>query len=236
MGSGIVNSIFITGTDTDVGKTYVAVSLIEQFNEKGYKTFGIKPIASGCWVDGKGKLFNEDALLLQKASSIQGSYDLVNPIAFKEPIAPHLAANKSGITLSAKYVANKLCQSIQQHADINIIEGVGGWAVPLNDHELVADVVCSLKIPCILVVGIKLGCLNHAILTSQNMILRQVPFIGWIGNCIDPDVLEIRGNIESLTASIAAPCLGIVPYGCSATDAKENLIDLNLIPTQLRKA
>jgi dethiobiotin synthetase len=207
-----MSNIFITGTDTGIGKTHVAVTLIKLFNQQGYETFGIKPIASGCSLNDTGKLVNEDALLLQEASSIKRSYDTVNPIAFKQPIAPHLAAKKSGVVLTASNVADKLNQSIQSEADVNIIEGVGGWAVPLNDREQVADVICSLKIPCILVVGIKLGCLNHAILTTQNMVQRQVPYIGWVANCLDPEALEVLGNIESLTSYISAPCLGVVAH------------------------
>jgi len=147
---------------------------------------------------------------LQGASSIKRSYDVVNPIAFKEPIAPHLAAKKCGTILSANNVRDEILRSIQQEADINIIEGVGGWAVPINNHELLSDVVCSLKIPCILVIGIKLGCLNHAILTSLNMAARGVPCIGWIANCIDKDTLEILGIISSLKSHIDAPCLGVI--------------------------
>lgn len=211
------NTIFITGTDTDVGKTFVSCLLLKAFNESGLKTFGLKPIASGSEENAHGELVNQDALLLQCNASIKKNYKTVNPISFKKPIAPHIAAIESNIKLSREMICQVIINSIQNKADINLIEGVGGWAVPLNNIELFADVVIELKIPIILVVGIKLGCLNHALLTYHNMLARGAEVIGWVANCLLPDALSIKENIETLKNWIAAPCLGVVPYDCKST-------------------
>lgn len=207
-----MNAIFITGTDTGVGKTYISTALLRQFNATGYTTFGIKPIATGCKKNDAGNLVNDDALALMAASSVTKDYNIVNPLAFPEPIAPHLAAAQSGIKLSTKQLAQTIVSSIQTTADINIIEGVGGWSVPLNDHDLISDAICLLKIPVVLVVAIKLGCLNHAILTSKNITQSNVPFIGWIANCVEANTLVPSENILTLEKWLAVPCLGIMPY------------------------
>ncbi len=205
-------SIFITGTDTDIGKTYVSCLVLKALNQQGYKTFAIKPIASGCDEDHQGRLRNQDALQLQAAASIKKNYEIVNPIAFKEPIAPHLAAQKAGLRLEHKMVKQTILDSLQPQADINLIEGVGGWAVPLNESELLADVIQDLNIPVILVVGIKLGCLNHAILTYQNILARNVPILGWIANRVSEETLLIDENIATLKEWIKHPCLAEVSY------------------------
>jgi len=227
-----MDAIFITGTDTDIGKTFVATRLIALFNEKGFATVGIKPIASGCERDNNSRLVNTDALALQKVASIKCAYDIVNPMAFEEPIAPHIAAGNSGGALSKIMMMQKITDSIQLQADLTIIEGAGGWLVPLNDKESMADVVCALNIPVILVVGIKLGCLNHAILTSRSIIQSGVPFLGWIANCLDPKMLAMNENIETLKQWIAAPLLGRVPYGVEQALGQQE-IDIDLILERL---
>ncbi len=207
-----MKSIFITGTDTDIGKTYISNLLLKQLNSAGYTTFGIKPIASGCHYNNDGLLVNDDALSLQQSASLFRSYPVVNPIALEDSVAPHLAADNMGLTLTKEHVKQKILSSVQDEADINIIEGVGGWSVPLNDNELFSTVIAELNIPVILVVGIKLGCLNHAILTYQSIIQMNVPFIGWIANCLVPETLLLEENIATLRQWIKQPCLGSVPY------------------------
>lgn len=221
--------IFITGTDTDVGKTYVSCLLLQAFNELGFSTFAIKPVSSGCEENDIGELLNQDALNLQRSASIKRVYKMVNPIAFKQPIAPHIAANNKGSPLSKERVCQAILSSRKDNADINLIEGVGGWAVPLNDDELFSDVVIDLKIPVILVVGIKLGCLNHALLTYQNILLRGGEVIGWVANCLDLETLAINENIETLKSWISAPCLAVVSYNCTATTC----FNLNAITQKL---
>jgi len=216
-----MKAIFITGTDTGIGKTYTSRLLLNQFNQLGLKTFGIKPIASGGLYNKNRQLENEDALILQKASSIFQPYHIVNPIILKEPIAPHLAAHHMKFTLTKNTLKKCILSSQQIEADINIIEGAGGWSVPLNYQELYSEAIAELKIPVVLVVGMKLGCLNHALLTYHNILNMQVPFIGWIANCFSSDMLYLEENITTLKQMICHPCLGIVPY--KFTNAKINL-------------
>lgn len=217
-----MNSIFITGTDTGIGKTTVSILLLEKLNQLGYKTVALKPIASGCSQDKNGHWINDDAIALQAAASLWMPYGIVNPIALKEPVAPHLAAKLMGKDLSAIDVSNIINASIQSEADINLIEGVGGWSVPLNNTELFSEVIAGLRIPVILVVGIKLGCLNHAILTYHNIVRMKVPLVGWIANCVESNVLMCEENIQTLKHWIAAPCLGVVPFGL--TNIQENSV------------
>ena len=209
---------FITGTDTGIGKTYISVALLRKFNKLRFSTFGIKPIASGCqMVD--GNLYNNDALALQKAASVKLPYEYVNPIALELPIAPHLAAKFSGQILSKNDLAEKINQFFEIPADVFIIEGAGGWFVPLNEEELLSDMVKLLKIPVILVVGMKLGCLNHALLTIKVMNQEKIPLLGWVANCIYPNFLAFDENVETLKARIEVPCLGIIPYDINTENA-----------------
>lgn len=209
-----MKAIFITGTDTHIGKTFVSTLLLKEFNTLGLQTFAIKPIASGCQQNDIKEWQNEDALCLQTHASIKRPYHIVNPIALRDPVAPHLAAENMQINLSKSQVKNAILSSIQPEADINIIEGVGGWEVPINHDDLFSDVVCELDIPVILVVGMKLGCLNHALLTYKNILSRKVPFIGWIANCLVPDMQAMEDNIKTLKKWIKHPCLGVIPYQC----------------------
>ncbi len=207
----MTQSIFITGTDTDVGKTSFAVALLNNLNAQGYKTFGIKPIASGCTTE-QGILVNSDALALQAAASIKREYQTVNPIAFEPPLAPNIAAQHADIPLTKQILAEKIRNSIQLEADFNIIEGAGGWSVPLNAHELVSDAISLLKLPVILVVGIKLGCLNHAISTAELIQTQNIRLIGWVANCIDADMPANNENIQTLSHWLESPCLASIPY------------------------
>lgn len=220
-----MKKIFIAGTDTGIGKTFVSCLLLKEFNAIPLKTFAIKPIATGCQQNSYGEWQNNDALCLQTASSIKQPYKVVNPIALKDPIAPHLAARKMNIELSKASVKKSILFSLQQNAEITIIEGVGGWLVPLNDRELFADVICELNIPIILVVGMKLGCLNHALLTYTNMLAMNASIIGWIANCLLPDTLLLNENIYTLQKLLKKPCLGVIPYNCRSL----GYIDINKI-------
>jgi len=212
-------SLFITGTNTGIGKTFISTLLLRAFNNAGYQTFGIKPISCGCSYNKEQQLVNDDALLLQKTASLYRPYEVVNPLIFEEPIAPNIAAAQEKIPLTKSIVKDSILSSIQVEADINLIEGAGGWAVPLNDHELFSDAIADLKLPVILVVGMKLGCLNDAILTYRDITARtNVPFIGWIANCLEPNMLVPQENIHTLQTWIKQPCLGVVPYQCNTLD------------------
>ena len=214
---------FVTGTDTNIGKTYISTALLRKFNKMGFSTFGIKPVASGCR-NISGKLRNEDALALQRVSSIKKSYKFVNQVALEAPIAPHIAAQLEGLHLTTKTLMEKINKSLSISSDVFIIEGAGGWFVPLNDKESMSDLVKLLNIPIILVVGIKLGCLNHTILTVNAINQINILFLGWVANCIEPQTKAIDENIKTLKAWVNAPCIGVVRYG------EDPLDHLNLQP------
>ncbi|MBA2628977.1 MAG: dethiobiotin synthase [Rickettsiaceae bacterium] len=204
--------LFITGTDTNVGKTHISVCLLEEFNKIGLATLGMKPLASGCRTE-NDMLINQDAVDLMKASSVKVGYHRVNPFSFEQAIAPHIAAKQENYLLTKKKIKLAILRMLKIPSDVTIIEGVGGWHTPINEHELMSDVINSMKLPVILVVGLKLGCLNHSILTALAIKEAKLPFIGWIGNYIDPNMQARRENIDSLKSLLMAPCLGIVPYG-----------------------
>lgn len=201
------NTFFITGTDTGVGKTTITVGLLNALNHSGYAAIGLKPIASG--VDERG---NEDALAIQAASALSLTYDQINPICFTPPIAPHIAAAQCGAQLSAADIAQFCQQANQLPADHLLIEGAGGWLVPLNHRETYADVVKLLNIPIILVVGMRLGCLNHALLTVQAIKDAGLQLHGWVANFIDSEMAAPEENLATLSAMIDAPMLFSVPY------------------------
>jgi len=201
--------IFVTGTDTNVGKTYFCCALSNALQQLGYSTLAIKPISSGC-IEINNKLFNDDALLLQQASSHQLSYEKINPFAYQPAIAPHIAAQQLNYHLTVEDLNNALYDAFHYPVDICIIEGVGGFYVPLNDHDTVADFVMKNHFPVILIVGIKLGCLNHAILTAKALQFDGISLLGWIANIIDDTMLACNDNISALKTHINAPCLGIL--------------------------
>lgn len=209
-----MNAIFITGTDTGVGKTWATQQLLCQFNRQGYQTFAMKPIASGADQDpDTQQLKNEDACLLQNTASLKCAYSIVNPFVFAEPIAPHLAAEKMGVPLNSDSVRQRILHNMQPDADIQFIEGVGGWAVPLNSNQLFAQVIAQLKLPVILVVGIRLGCISHAILTQQSIMSHNVPCLGWIANELAPQTEAGEAIITTLKQWLPQPYLGLLPYG-----------------------
>ncbi|MCP3679433.1 MAG: dethiobiotin synthase [Gammaproteobacteria bacterium] len=202
---------FIGGTDTEVGKTTITVGLLKALSHKSYQTLAFKPIASGCHRH-QGQLYNDDALQLAEAATIKLPYGDINPFAYEPAIAPHIAAEKVNSQLVAAEVTAKLLSGFSQPADYYLVEGVGGWHVPLNAHETVADIVRALQLPVILVVGIKLGCLNHSLLTVEAIERAGLTLCGWVANCLHPDSAEIAANIMTLKQWIKAPCMGIVPF------------------------
>lgn len=204
---------FLSGTDTDVGKTLVACALLHAAKDSGYSTLGLKPVAAGC-EQVQGVWRNSDALALIKASTVRLDYTAVNPIALPDAIAPHIAAEKVGVLISASRLANQ-CQQVLSKEPWIIVEGAGGWRVPLNDSETMADLAKALELPVILVVGFKLGCLNQALLTIEAINNDGLRVAGWVANQIDPDMAVIQENLEALKTMIKAPCLGFIPYQSS---------------------
>lgn len=210
-------AFFVTGTDTHVGKTFVTAALLRALNARGLRTVGLKPLASGCvWQEGAWT--NDDALILQQAASQFLPYAVINPIALINPVAPHLAARAQGQNLSLQKLVMALQAGLKADADVTLIEGAGGWYVPLNEQEYFSDLVRELSLPVILVVGIRLGCINHALLTVAAIEHTGVSLAGWVANCVDP-VMDCREeNIDYLRQKIAAPCLGVLPYFSTQDD------------------
>jgi len=206
----MANGFFITGTDTGVGKTVVSESLIRHFIAKGERVIGMKPVASGAHgVD--GNLRNEDAISLINASNVSADYAQINPYCFAEPIAPHIAAEKSGTTISVTQIL-KCYRELAGKSDRVIVEGVGGWEVPIDPATTMADVALQLQLPVIMVVGLRLGCINHALLTAQSITSKGCRLIGWIANQIDPGMSSIQENVHAIETRLKRPLLAQVPY------------------------
>ena len=202
---------FITGTDTDAGKTLITQGLLEKANQAGLQTIGLKPVAAGCEPSAEG-LRNSDALFLQQAASIKLSYAEVNPFALEPPIAPHLAALEVGKRLSAERIAAVCRGAMMTKYDFLLVEGAGGWRVPLNERETFARVPALLNMPVILVVGMKLGCINHAMLTAEAILRDGLEIAGWVANRVDPNMEQYEGNVDTLKHVFRFPLLGEVPY------------------------
>jgi dethiobiotin synthetase len=205
------HSFFIAGTDTDVGKTLIATGLLLAANARGLSTMAIKPVAAGCEETAEG-LRNDDALQLQRAMSLQLPYEQVNPVALKPAIAPHIAADQVGRRLLVSQLEGYCRGALMQKADLALIEGAGGWRVPLNRAETLAGLAKALNVPVILVVGVKLGCINHALLTVEAIANDGVPLAGWVASQLQPDMPCYEQNVNTLRSLIRAPCLGEVPY------------------------
>jgi dethiobiotin synthetase len=203
-----MNSVFVTGTDTDVGKTRISVAIIELLQRQGKRVAAMKPIASGCELTIDG-LRNDDALQLSQQANVELPYQLINPYAFEPAIAPHIAAEQVGTAIDLALIRQNF-DLIQQQSDAVVVEGAGGWLVPLNQTETMADLAINLDLPVILVVDIRLGCINHALLTVKAIESTGLKLQGWIANNFgyNPQSIEI---VETLTQRIWAPCLGYVP-------------------------
>lgn len=204
-------SYFVIGTDTNVGKTYVASALVRHFAAKGYSTIGMKPIASGCMRNGNGVLLNDDVSALAAASNVPASLDLINPYRFEPAIAPHIAAAQVEKIIDCE-VIRLAYQQLKAVADVVIVEGAGGFLVPLNNQETLADLAVLLNIPVILVVGMRLGCINHALLTVEAIKSRGLTLAGWVANRVDAEMPVFEENLVSLQQRIAAPCISVVGW------------------------
>lgn len=201
---------FITGTDTGVGKTLIAAALIHGIAQQGTKVIGMKPVAAGARLH-DGQLLNDDVEKLIAAGNVEAPLMLINPYVFDLPVAPHIAAAGSGVVMSIDKIKAAF-QALGELADTLVVEGAGGFLVPLNDSEDMADLALSLELPIILVVGMRLGCLNHALLTAAAIQAKGLRLAGWVANCIDPGMANPEENLASLKQRINAPCLGVVPW------------------------
>lgn len=219
---------FVTGTDTEIGKTTVAAGLLHAARQKGYSTAAVKPVASDCQLTETG-LRNGDALALQAECTLSLTYHQINPFAFAPPIAPHLAACDQGVSLSVEGLRVPVQQVLNLSAELTLVEGAGGWHVPLNEQECLSDLAQQLQLPVILVVGIRLGCINHALLTAHAIQAAGLVLAGWVANQVAPEVLRLPEVIHTLEQRISAPCLGKIPYLKPAT-AQAVAPHLNLEP------
>ena len=220
---------FVTGTDTGVGKTLVSAGLLVAAGKMGKRTLGLKPLAAGCEKTPEG-LRNEDALILLQAASIKLDYELVNPVALEPAIAPHIAAERAlkGVTVSR--LLGYCRGALLNKSDMALIEGAGGWRVPLNNRETMADIVIALNLPVILVVAMKLGCLNQALLTAEAIRRDGLSLAGWVANTVDSPMEEYQANLDYLQSHLDCPLIGEVP-GLTAPSAHEvaGYLNVNLL-------
>ncbi|HMM72179.1 MAG TPA: dethiobiotin synthase [Rhodocyclaceae bacterium] len=203
-------AVFVTGTDTGVGKTEVAVALLEALAVTGLRVAGMKPIASGCRATAAG-LRNEDAERLLAAGKLALDYREVNPYAFAPPVSPHLAAAEAGTVIDFEFL-RQCFAALAERADFVVVEGAGGWRAPIDNERDMADLASTLDLPVLLVVGLRLGCLNHALLTADAVRQRGRALVGWIANTLDPAMPGREANIEYLRYRIGAPLLGVLPH------------------------
>ncbi len=199
--------LFVTGTDTGVGKTRVAVALIHALRAQGLRVAAMKPVSAG---SAPGEL-NEDVAALLQAANVAADLRDVNPYAFAEPVAPHIAAQQAGVRIELDVIAAAYSR-LAAAANVVVVEGAGGWCVPLNERDDMADLAQRLGLPVVLVVGLRLGCLNHALLTAESIAHRQLPWAGWVGNCVDAAMARPAENVAALHARLPGPCLGVQAY------------------------
>lgn len=206
----MIGGWFVTGTDTGVGKTCVAEALLQALSRKGLRGVGMKPVASGC-ERGPDGVRSPDALRLCAASSVTVDYRDLNPYAFEAPIAPHIAAVQAGVEAQLEVVQRHFAR-LAEKADWLVVEGAGGWCVPLNRNQLLSDMARSMGLPVILVVGMRLGCINHALLTARAVRGDGVPLAGWVANCIDAAFDFVPENLAAIDQRLGAPCLALIPF------------------------
>ena len=204
------HGFFVTGTDTGVGKTLICCALLHGFAASGKSVIGMKPVAAGAVRIARG-LINADVALLRAASNVDAPLALVNPYCFEPPIAPHLAAEQAGAAIELATIVSAYRQ-LAAVADIVIVEGVGGFCVPLNRSEDSADLAQRLGLPVILVVGLRLGCLNHALLTAHSIRAQGLTLAGWIANRVDRAMAAAERNVAALAERLAAPLLGVIEF------------------------
>lgn len=205
------HAFFLTGTDTEIGKTFITCALLHRASQAGLRAAGLKPVAAG--TDDSGR--NEDVENIRAASNLQLPEKVINPYCFKAAIAPHIAAAEETIDIDFA-VIEAACQSARETADFVIVEGVGGFRVPLGVDRDSAGLALALDLPVILVVGMRLGCINHALLSVEAIKGRGLKIAGWVANCIDPAMARQAENLSTLKALIDAPLLGVVPFNAKA--------------------
>jgi dethiobiotin synthetase len=200
---------FITGTDTNIGKSTVTASLLYGATKRGLQVAGMKPVATGCMESNDG-LRNEDAELMMQYSNVDLAYELVNPYAFEPPVSPHLAAKRQNEEIQISTIMDayhKICEQ----SDWIIVEGVGGWMVPINETEFVEDIAKAMQLPLLFVIGTRLGCINHSLLAMERIQASGLTVAGWIANIMDRNINFLPEVIDTLRLRIDAPLVGIIP-------------------------
>lgn len=217
--------LFITGTDTDAGKTFVAAGILAAAKRAGLRTIGLKPVAAGAEeIDGVWR--NDDALSLMAQTSVKLAYEQINPVLLKPAIAPHIAAAEEGVNLSVSRLEGVIKGALLTPHDFALVEGAGGWRVPLNQREMLSDLAKSLNFPVILVVNMKLGCINHATLTAEAIARDGLNLVGWVAN-MGQDMPYYEENIATIDSIITAPLLAKLDlYPCfdDAHEAFDNIL------------
>lgn len=207
----MAKGLFVAGTDTEVGKTLVCAALLAGLREKGLTTAAVKPVAAGAVMTPEGAR-NEDGLMLQQWQTAQLSYQQVNPVLLREPLSPHIAAVIEGRRVSASQLEG-FCRGVMtERVDRVLIEGAGGWRVPINDREYLSALPKALELPVVLVVGMRLGCLNHALLSAEAILADGLQLVGWIANQIDPAMAQLDANLATLQARLPGPFMGAIPW------------------------
>jgi dethiobiotin synthetase len=227
-------ALFVTGTDTAVGKTVIARLIVRSLVATGVRVAVMKPVAAGS-IDTPGGPHNEDALGLIADSNVVMPYATVNPYCLEAPVSPHLAARDASLTIELGHLKRQFA-TLSAAADCVIVEGAGGWLAPLNDHQFIADLAATFAVPVLLVVGLRLGCLNHALLTAAAIRQRGLELAGWIANRIDPGFARVPDNLATLEAHLGMPPLALVAHDPAAlTTARLPAAAVTLIAAAMRK-
>ncbi len=217
---------FVTGTDTGVGKSLVACALMWHLRARYARIAGMKPVAAGTVRGPSGQWSNEDVLALQAAASVDLPQSLVNPYLLHAPVSPHIAAQREGVSIALEAIT-KACSSLREMSDALVVEGAGGFRVPLSATLDGADLALALGLPVILVVGLRLGCLNHAMLTAESIAARGLRLVGWVANHLDPEMPEQQANMDWLQARLNVPCLADLPHS-DTPDAQQMAVHFRL--------
>ena len=220
---------FVGGTDTGVGKTLISAAMLCALRERGLSTVGLKPLAAGA-TQGADGWVNDDALMLRRCQTADLAYQQVNPVLLRAPIAPHIAARREGRRITLAQLEGYCRGALLCAPDVALVEGAGGWRVPVNDREYLSGLPVRLGIPVLLVVGIRLGCINQALLTAEAIQRDGAVLLGWIANVVEPDMGAVQENIDALERFLSAPLLGTVPWTpAPAPEAIAELIDVSVL-------
>lgn len=209
------SGVFVTGTDTDCGKTFVSQQMLHALRVRGVSAVGFKPVAAGA-VKHEGQLRNDDALVLAGAGNVTVPYESINPYCFEAPVSPHLAAADTGETIELEAIL-AAAERLAGKCDFLVAEGAGGWRVPLSPSLDIQTLAIALGLPVVMVVGLRLGCLNHAQLTEEVIVASGAQLIGWVATQVDPAMSHVESNLQTLDRCLATPCLGWFPHQRTAT-------------------